>query len=79
MVGAILAKLSSVVAANQLQRFYPPQALQALASRLDGRVNFRDLAARCDTQFAELPICLLLRSVHCCSMDRKENLLNPQT
>jgi Tfp pilus assembly protein PilN len=47
MVGAIHAKLSSVVAANQLQRFYPPQALQALASRLDGRVNFRDLAARC--------------------------------
>jgi hypothetical protein len=53
MVGAIHAKLASVVAANQLQRFYPPQALQALASRLDGRVNFRDLAARC-----------VLRSLH---------------
>jgi hypothetical protein len=47
MFGPIHAKLSSVVAANQLQRFYPPQALQALASRLDARVNFRDLAARC--------------------------------
>uniref|UniRef100_A0A383VTZ6 VWFA domain-containing protein n=2 Tax=Tetradesmus obliquus TaxID=3088 RepID=A0A383VTZ6_TETOB len=46
MAGAIHAKLSSVVAANQLQRFYPPQALQALAGRLDARVNFRDLAAR---------------------------------
>jgi hypothetical protein len=47
MVGVIHAKLSSVVTAKQLQRFYPPQALQALASRLDGRINFRDLAARC--------------------------------
>jgi hypothetical protein len=47
MLNAIHAKLSSVVAANQLQRFYQPQALQALASRLDARVNFRDLAARC--------------------------------
>jgi hypothetical protein len=50
MVGTIHAKLSSAVAVNQLQRFYPPQALQALASRLDGRVNFRDLAARCAAQ-----------------------------
>lgn len=46
MAGAILAKLNAIAAANQLQRFYSPQALQALASRLDSRVNFRDLAAR---------------------------------
>jgi len=43
---AIHNKLSSIVAANQLQRFYPAQALGALSSRLDSRVNFRDLAAR---------------------------------
>jgi hypothetical protein len=47
MAGAIHAKLSQIVAANQLQRFYPPQSLQAVAARLDARVNFRDLAARC--------------------------------
>lgn len=46
MTGAIHAKLAQIVAANQLQRFYPPQALQAVAARLDARVNFRDLAAR---------------------------------
>ncbi|WIA39813.1 hypothetical protein OEZ86_005866 [Tetradesmus obliquus] len=46
MAGAIHAKLAQIVAANQLQRFYPPQALQAVAARLDARVNFRDLAAR---------------------------------
>ncbi|KAF6254656.1 hypothetical protein COO60DRAFT_296043 [Scenedesmus sp. NREL 46B-D3] len=46
MAGQIHAKLSQIVAANQLQRFYPPQALQAVAARLDARVNFRDLAAR---------------------------------
>ena len=46
MLGSINAKLSQIVSANQLQRFYPPQALQALASRLDSRVNFRELASR---------------------------------
>lgn len=46
MLGSIQAKLSQIVAANQLQRFYPPQTVSALASRLDSRVNFRDLAAR---------------------------------
>jgi hypothetical protein len=46
MLGSIQAKLSQIVAVNQLQRFYPPQAVSALASRLDGRVNFRELAAR---------------------------------
>jgi hypothetical protein len=46
MLGSIQAKLNQIVASNQLQRFYPPQALSGLASRLDSRVNFRDLAAR---------------------------------
>jgi hypothetical protein len=46
MLGSIQAKLSQIVSVNQLQRFYPPQALQALASRLDSRVNFRELASR---------------------------------
>eukprot|EP00775_Hariotina_reticulata_P010678 gene10678-10837_t len=46
MAGVIFNKLQAIAAANQLQRFYSPQALQALASRLDSRVNFRDIAAR---------------------------------
>ena len=46
MVGSIQAKLQSIVAANQLQRFYTPQSVAALSSRLDSRVNFRELAAR---------------------------------
>ena len=46
MVSSILAKLNNIVAVNQLQRFYSPQGLQALAAKLDSRVNFRDLAAR---------------------------------
>lgn len=46
MANAILTKMNQIVTANQLQRFYPPQALQALAARVDSRVNFRDLATR---------------------------------
>lgn len=46
MLGAIQAKLTQIASVNQLQRFYPPQALSGLASRLDSRVNFRELAAR---------------------------------
>jgi hypothetical protein len=46
MAGALLTKLTNIVNVNSLQRFYPPQALQALAARLDSRVNFTDLAAR---------------------------------
>lgn len=46
MVNSILTKLNQIVSVNQLQRFYNPQSLQALATRLDSRVNFRDLAAR---------------------------------
>jgi hypothetical protein len=37
-----------------LQRFYSPQALQAVATRLDSRVNFRDLAARSVHRAAEI-------------------------
>ena len=46
MVGAIQTKLQAIIAANQLQRFYPPQNIAALAARVDQRVNFADLAAR---------------------------------
>jgi uncharacterized protein YegL len=46
MANAILTKLNQIVTTNQLQRFYSPQAVQALASKLDSRVNFRELAAR---------------------------------
>jgi hypothetical protein len=56
MGSAIHAKLSSIVDANQLHRFYPPLALHALASRLNACVNFRDLAARC--------VILLLLPIH---------------
>eukprot|EP00879_Flechtneria_rotunda_P000381 GHRR01000473.1.p2 GENE.GHRR01000473.1~~GHRR01000473.1.p2 ORF type:complete len:470 (+),score=208.18 GHRR01000473.1:347-1756(+) len=46
MAGSILTKLQTIVNVNQLHRFYSPPALQALAQKLDSRVNFRDLAAR---------------------------------
>ena len=33
-------KLQQIIAANQLQSFYPPQALQQVMAKL-GRVDFR--------------------------------------
>lgn len=45
MQGAVLAKLQSIVAANQLGRFYGAAQLAALAQRV-ARVDFHALAAR---------------------------------
>lgn len=44
--GAIQAKLQQIVQMNQLQRFYPPQAIQALAQRISQTVDFNQLAAK---------------------------------
>jgi hypothetical protein len=44
--GGILFKLQNIVKVNQLETFYPPQALQALAEKIDLTVNFDTLAAR---------------------------------
>lgn len=44
--GGILFKLQNIVKVNQLEAFYPPQALQALAEKIDLTVNFDTLAAR---------------------------------
>ena len=47
MGSVIAAKLAKIVAANQLQAFYPPDKLQAVAARVSGAVDFHALAARC--------------------------------
>ncbi len=44
--GGIAAKLQSIVDVNQLQRFYPPGKVQALAAQVAQTVNFDELAAR---------------------------------
>ncbi|GAQ84526.1 hypothetical protein KFL_001930040 [Klebsormidium nitens] len=44
--GAVEAKLQHVVRENQLDRFYPPQAVQALAQRITQTVNFDQLASK---------------------------------
>jgi len=46
MASVVAAKLNKVVAANQLQTFYPPQRLQGIIQRVVGTVDFHALAAR---------------------------------
>jgi hypothetical protein len=46
MRGAIQAKLEQIINANQLSAFYPPGSAGSLASKLDARVNFRELGSR---------------------------------
>ena len=45
MQQVLRTKLEQIVAANQLQQFYPPQALQAVLMRLNN-VDFRRADAR---------------------------------
>jgi hypothetical protein len=47
MASVVGAKLASIVAANQLQAFYPQDKLAALTARIVQRVDFHALAARC--------------------------------
>lgn len=42
---SILARLQTIVLTNSLQRFYPPQQLDAVAQRV-ARIDFHELAAR---------------------------------
>lgn len=46
MASVVAAKLAKIVAANQLQAFYPPDKLAALTARVMQRVDFHSLAAR---------------------------------
>eukprot|EP00775_Hariotina_reticulata_P010679 gene10679-10838_t len=46
MASVVAAKLNKVVAANQLQTFYPPDRLQAIIQRVVATVDFHGLAAR---------------------------------
>jgi hypothetical protein len=46
MASVVGAKLAKIVAANQLQAFYPPDKLAALTVRVSQRVDFHALAAR---------------------------------
>lgn len=46
MASVVGAKLSKIVAANQLQAFYPPDKLAGVTARITQRVDFHALAAR---------------------------------
>jgi hypothetical protein len=46
MAAAIQAKLEQCIATNQLSAFYPLGSAASLASKLDARVNFRELGSR---------------------------------
>jgi hypothetical protein len=47
MASVVGIKLAKIVAANQLQAFYPADRLAALTARVTQTVDFHALAARC--------------------------------